>query len=88
MIFMISKSTQQLEKQLTAFISGEETVGLRSSVKSDKPKGIASQRDDIKKICWLFTGQGSQYVGMGQQLYQTQPVFRQALDRCAEILGV
>ncbi len=53
---------------------GDEAAGLL--------QGEARRR---LKIAFLYTGQGSHYAGVARALYASQPVFRSALDRCAEI---
>ena len=37
-------------------------------------------------VIFMFPGQGSQYVNMGLNLYESEPLFRETVDRCAEIL--
>jgi amino acid adenylation domain-containing protein len=39
-----------------------------------------------KRAIFMFPGQGSQYVDMARGVYETEPVFRQEMDRCFEIL--
>ncbi len=38
-------------------------------------------------VVFMFPGGGVQYPSMGQELYQTQPIFRAAVDRCLSLLS-
>jgi phthiocerol/phenolphthiocerol synthesis type-I polyketide synthase C len=76
-VAIITESHGQLREQLHAFGERKKVAGLVSG---------QVRPGNSQKVAFLFTGQGSQYVGMGRQLYETQPTFRQALDRCNEIL--
>jgi amino acid adenylation domain-containing protein len=39
------------------------------------------------EVVFLFPGQGSQSVNMGLSFYRSEPAFKAAIDRCAEILA-
>ena len=43
---------------------------------------IVTNTVEDQKIAFIFPGQGSQWIGMGRDLYETEPVFKKAIDEC------
>lgn len=74
---IVAQSSAQLQQRLGDYLAGRTVSGLA--------RGRA-RVGHAPKIALLFTGQGSQYVAMGRELYETMPAFRRTLDRSDEIL--
>ena len=52
----------------------------------DPKRVLTRARESGNPPVFLFPGQGAQYPGMSADLYRSEPVFREEVDRCAEIL--
>ena len=66
-------SSQQLIEGLEAFLKGETRAGLSSGRKASAGR---------KKLVFVFSGQGSQWFGMGRTLLHQEAVFREVIERC------
>lgn len=65
------------------------------AVCSDRDNAVSVLKDRLETmtapeqrppITFMFPGQGSQYLNMGRELYETEPEFRDTINNCSEIL--
>ncbi|SEB03881.1 type I polyketide synthase [Alkalimonas amylolytica] len=68
----VASSVQELEQKL----AGDEHRFTLHTV----------QKTSQRELCFMFPGQGSQYIRMGRALYQTEALFRSEVDRCISLV--
>ncbi len=70
---LLVKSLDEVSAQLKAFASGDESALVASG-------RVAPGK--VSKLVFVFTGMGPQWWGMGRELFNTHPVFREAAEAC------
>ncbi|MGC6494771.1 MAG: SDR family NAD(P)-dependent oxidoreductase [Myxococcota bacterium] len=73
---VLARTTAEARDALTTWAAGQPHDAVLVHDASPKPPAVAM----------LFTGQGSQYAGMGKALYEADPSVRRVVDRCDELL--
>ena len=59
--------------------------GAEAKARAEGASGVVTGKAvEGRTVAFLFSGQGSQYVNAGAELYRHEPVFKKWLDRCAE----
>ena len=72
-----------IRDRLGAAIAASATENSALEDGSDSQGLLFGNNKAIKrKVVFLFTGQGAQYANMARDLYECEPVFREALDAC------
>ncbi|NHD15970.1 MULTISPECIES: type I polyketide synthase [unclassified Actinopolyspora] len=74
---VVSDDAGRLADALDAAAKGADPTEVQHG------RAVAAHRAGV---AFVFPGQGAQYAGMGRELYRDQPVFRQALLRCCELM--
>jgi acyl transferase domain-containing protein/acyl carrier protein len=65
-----------------------DPADLTTVLKTRDPQRVNDGYTEIRdrKVVFMFSGQGTQYVDMGFDLYRTEPCFRAHVDACCDIL--
>jgi acyl transferase domain-containing protein/acyl carrier protein len=71
---LVTSSWADLTEELDAFAKKEESPKIRAT--------FAARLEQAPRIGFIMSGQGPQWWGMGRDLMEHEPVFREAMEKC------
>ncbi len=74
---VIARDRDELRERLDAFLAGETRPGMFAGKRAAEPP----------PILFAFCGQGAQWLGMGRELLEHEPVFRDTIRTCDRLLA-
>ena len=74
---VVADSCDGMAENLRAFLAGETRLGMSSG---------CLEPEKSPKLAFVFSGMGQQWWAMGRQLLECEPVFRESIKRCDELL--
>lgn len=77
--------THLARRQCVVATDTADAVRILSSAPT--PDLLSGEPARVRRLTWLFPGQGAQYAGMGRELHRRSPAFARAFDEVADAIG-
>jgi phthiocerol/phenolphthiocerol synthesis type-I polyketide synthase E len=76
---------RQLPERLAVVAASKAEAA--KALRDRKRQILGSAGRDVPGVVFMFPGQGTQYAGMGADLYAAEPVYRDTVEECCSVLA-